>query len=207
MKSTLIFFAAIILPTSVFGQLRSREGKETSNDKIKFGIKAGVAIANTKIEYNTTTMPGNNKPTSKLGALGGGFARMPFGNKACFQPELLMVGKGMKESNQYYPYRTDLTYLELPLNILYKPSGSKGSFFIGGGPAPSFYIGESVFYSGITRVKKFDVGINILTGYELPIGFSINLHYTYGLLNISQNRTDIPVTKNRCFGFSVGYIF
>lgn len=206
MKKILIFFAIIIVHSSVFGQLSDRQDKETSNDKIKFGIKGGVAIANTKIEYNTTTMPGNNKPTSKLGALGGVFVRMALGNNACFQPELLMVGKGMKERNQYYSYRTDLTYLELPLNILYKPSGSKGSFFIGGGPAPAFYIGENVFYSGLQYFKKFDFGINILTGYELPIGFSINLHDTHELQNISMNKTEVPVTQNRCFGLRSGYI-
>lgn len=183
------------------------EGKETSNRKIRFGIKAGVSIANVKIEYNPGTTPGNGKPTSKLGALAGVFARMDLGKNACFQPELLMVGKGMKENNQNYSYRTDLTYLELPLNILYTPATSKGSFFIGGGLAPAYYIGKNVFYSGYTGFKKFDFGINILTGYESPMGFSINLHYTYGLLNISGNRTDIPVAKNRCFGLSVGYTF
>lgn len=207
MKKILIFFAIIIVHPSVLGQLSDRQDKETSNDKIKFGIKAGVAIANTKVEYNTTTTPGNGKPKSKLGAMAGVFARLALGNKACFQPELLMVGKGMKENNQNYFYRNDLTYLELPLNILYKPSGSKGSFFIGGGPAPAFYIGENVFYSGYQSVKKFDVGINVLTGYELPIGFSINLNYTYGLLNISENKVDVPVIKNRSFGLTVGYTF
>jgi hypothetical protein len=207
MKKTLIFLGAMIISTSAFCQPAKSEASETSTNKIRFGIKAGVAIANAKVKYNTITMPGNSKPTSKLGAIAGVFARMALSKTACFQPELLMIGKGMKEKNQYYPYRTDLTYLELPLNLLYKPSAPKGSFFIGGGPAPAYYIGDNVFYSGNNRFKKFDVGINILTGYELPVGFSINLHYTYGLLNISRNKTDIPVTKNRCFGLSLGYIF
>lgn len=207
MKRILIFFTIIIAHPSVFSQLSDRQDKEASNDKIKFGIKAGVAIANAKVEYNSTTTPGNGKPTSKLGAIAGVFARLAFGNKACFQPELLMVGKGMKENNQSYSYRNDLTYLELPLNILYKTSGSKGSFFIGGGPAPAFYIGENVFSSGYQSVKKFDVGINFLAGYELPIGFSINMHYTHGLTNISSDKTFIPVIKNRCLGLTIGYVF
>ena len=207
MKKILIFLAIISVHPSVFGQLSDRQNNEANSDKIKFGIKAGVAIANAKVEYNTTTRPDNGKPKSKLGAMAGVFARMAFGNNACFQPELLMVGKSMKENNQGYFYRNDLTYLELPLNILYKPSGSKGSFFIGGGPAPAFYIGENVFYSGYQSVKKFDVGINVLSGYELPIGFSINLNYTHGLLNISENKVDVPVIKNRSFGLTVGYTF
>ncbi|MEP7373697.1 MAG: porin family protein [Chitinophagaceae bacterium] len=206
MKKAVIFFAVIIVSTSGFCQLSKLEGKETSDSKIRFGIKAGIAFANTKIEYNSTP-PGNNKPQTKLGVMGGVFARLDLGKKTCFQPELLLVGKGMQQNDQYYPYRAGLTYLEVPFNLLYKPTASKGSFFIGGGPAPAYYIGQNVFYSGYNNVKKFDVGINILTGYELPVGLSINLNYTYGLLNISQNRTDVPVTKNRSFGLSVGYIF
>jgi len=207
MKKVLLFFGYITITTSAFCQLWKLEGKETGNSKIRFGIKAGIAIANCQIEYNTSVIPGNEDPRSKLGFMGGFFAAIRMNKKVSFQPELLLVGKGMKENNQSYSYRTDLTYLELPLNLLYKPVASKGSFFIGGGPAPAIYIGENIFYSGYQYFKKFDFGINILTGYELPIGFSINLHYTHGLLNISENRTDIPLTKNRCFGLSVGYTF
>ena len=75
-------------------------------------------------------MPGNGDPKSKLGVMGGVFARMALGKRACFQPELLMVGKGMKENNQSYSYRTDLTYLELPLNLLYKPTAQKAHFLL-----------------------------------------------------------------------------
>jgi Outer membrane protein beta-barrel domain len=205
MKSILIILIAIIVPMAGFCQLWGREGKQTGNDKIRFGIKAGVAIANLKIDYDPAVTAGD--PKFKGGALAGIFLQTPIGKTASFQPELLVIGKGMKENSQNYSYRTDLTYLELPLNLLYKRPSAKGSFFIGGGPAPSFYIGENVFYSGYQGFKKFDVGINILTGYELPIGFSINLHYTHGLLNISQDRTSTPVIKNRCAGLSVGYTF
>ena len=205
MKRILIFLTAIIVPIAGFCQLWGREGKQTGTDKIRFGIKAGVAIASLKIEYDPAVTAGDHK--SKGGALAGIFLQMLLGKTASFQPELLVIGKGTKENSQNYFYRTDLTYLELPLNLLYKKSTAKGSFFIGGGPAPSFYIGESVFYSGYQGFKKFDVGVNILAGYELPIGFSINLHYTHGLLNITYDRTNVPVIKNRCAGISVGYIF
>jgi hypothetical protein len=207
MKKGLIFLGLIITSGSAFCQLWKLEGKGTNNDKISFGIKAGMAIANCQVKYNTSVMPGNEEPKSKLGFMGGAFATIRLNEKICFQPELLLVGKGMKENNQSYLYRTDLTYLELPLNMLYKPAASKGSFFVGGGPAPAIYIGENIFYAGYQYFKKFDFGINILTGYELPIGFSINLHYTHGLLNISENKTDLPLTRNRCFGLSVGYSF
>jgi len=204
MKRILIFLIAAIVPTAGSCQLWGNEGKHTGNDKIRFGIKAGVAIANLKIEYGPAVFATGHK--SKGGALAGIFLQMAAGKHANFQPELLLINKGMKEKGGS-SFRTALTYLELPLNLLYKKTTAKGSFFIGGGPAPSFYIGESVFYSGYEGFKKFDVGINFLAGYELPIGFSINLHYTHGLLNITYDRTNFPVIKNRCAGVSVGYLF
>jgi Outer membrane protein beta-barrel domain len=205
MKRMLIFFSAFIISGSAFCQVWRLEGKETRHDRIRFGIKAGVVFANQKIKDNSTTPPGYGKPGSRLGFMGGGFAQIILAKNLCFQPELVVVGKGKKD--QYNPYTNVLTYLELPLNLLYKSSTLKGSFFAGAGPAPAFYIGQNLFNSGYNGIKKFDAGINILTGYELPVGFSINLHYTYGVLNLSQNRTDIPVTKNRCFGISAAYTF
>src|SRR5688572_12609566 len=189
MKKGLLFLGYIIISTSVFCQLWSLEGKETNYSKIKFGIKAGITLANCQVKYNPAPDPPPGKPMTKFGAVIGVFARMPLGKKTSFQPELLMIGKGMKEKDRYgslYLYRTRITYLELPLNILYKPGTPKGSFFIGGGPAPAFYIGNNAFYFGDEPFKTFDLGINILAGYEIPIGFSMNLHYTHGLSNIGK---------------------
>jgi hypothetical protein len=44
-------------------------------------------------------------------------------------------------------------------------------------------------------------------GYEIPIGFSLNLNYTHGLVNVSGVREYMPVFRNRSFGIAVGYTF
>ena len=214
MNKLFLFILAVGIAPLASGQSQL-EGKEVSRMKKKLGVKAGIAIAIIRMEYNPTPDPDPAEPTSKLGAVAGFFARMPLSKKICFQPELLMVGKGFKEKDQYgssYLYKTTITYLELPLNMLYKTTTSNGSFFIGGGPAPAFYIGNNAFYYGDEVFKKFDLGINILAGYEIPIGFSINLHYTHGLSNIGKekdaNGTLYSVNlKNRCFGLMIGYVF
>lgn len=215
MNKLFLFILTMVIAWSAPAQIWKLEGKETSGMKIKLGIKAGIAIANIGIEYNQTPDPAPGKSITKLGVAGGFFARMPLSKKICFQPELLMIGKGMKEKDQYgssYLYKTTITYLELPLNILYKPTTAKASFFIGGGPAPAFYIGNNAFYYGDGAFKTFDFGINVLAGYEIPIGFSFNLHYTHGLSNISkdQGTNGNPYSvkmKNRCFGLMIGYVF
>ena len=209
MNKLFLFCMAMAVSISSFSQLLSLEGNETSGKKIIFGIKSGLSVATSNKEYDANLYPDPPKARSLIGAIGGVFLQVPINKKICFQPELQMIGKGMKTKDQYnnFNYPTKTTYLELPLNILYKPVSTKGSFFIGGGPAPAWFIGENVFYSSDSPIKKFDFGINFLTGYEIPIGFSINLHYTHGLTNISGDKTNIPVLKNRCFGITVGYVF
>ena len=207
MKKLFLFYLALAFSIPSISQLSSLEGTENSGKKIKLGIKAGICVATAKKEFNASSYP--PKAKGIIGAIGGVFFRAPINKKIFFQPELQLIGKGLKTkdefNNYYYPEKT--TYLEIPLNILYKPVSDKGSFFIGGGPAPAFYIGETIFYSSGSPIKKFEFGINFLTGYELPIGFSINLNYTHGLTNISGDESYITVLKNRYFGITVGYIF
>ena len=202
MKKLFLFYLAMVVSVASFAQ-------ETSGKKIIFGIKAGLSVATAHKEYDASLYPDPPRARSIIGAIGGVFLQVPLNKKVSFQPELQLIGKGLKTkdvyNNFYYPEKT--TYLELPLNILYKPVSDKGSFFIGGGPAPAFYIGENVFYSSGSPIKKFDLGINFLTGYELPIGFSINLNYTHGLTNISGDKSYVTVLKNRYFGITVGYVF
>jgi hypothetical protein len=201
MKKQVVFIIAIFFSALSFCQNQAEEVKP-END-LRFGIKAGIAMANNLFEnkFNSSDY------TYKVGGMGGVFLRTPLGNTLYFQPELLMVGKGTKQKNQGFDYRIDLTYLELPLNVLYKSSNTKVGFFIGGGPAPSVFIGENLFYFGNQTSKSFDFGINVLTGFELPIGFSINLNYTHGLLNVTADKENIPMIKNRSFGLTVGYLF
>jgi hypothetical protein len=197
MKDILIFFIAILTYASLSGQ------NNTSNNtsKYKWGLKLGFAIS--KIDFDDKTGAVNPSINTRTGLIAGAFARIKLGDRAGFQPEVRIIGKGWKETG-YYSY--DLTYLEFPLNLLYSPTGNKGTFFIGGGPAPAVYIGESLFYGGYSDMKGFDIGVNVLMGYEIPIGFSLSLHYTYGLANVNAVKNDVSI-KNRSFGLTAGYTF
>jgi hypothetical protein len=191
------FVLAVLFATTVFCQEESGE----KENKLRFGIKAGMAVANMQSEYRSVPTYYSDR---KLGGMVGILIRTPLGRSLYFQPELLMVGKGYQEQQEFYDARVDLTYIELPLNLLYK---SKGGFFIGGGPAPSFLIGENIFYFGNQNSKEFDFGINVLAGYETPLGFSINLNYTHGLLNLTSDTENVTILRNRSFGITVGYLF
>src|SRR5690606_38732495 len=141
------------------------------------------------------------------GLISGFYLNMDLNKKLRFQPALLLVNKGMNEIHEDFIIRKNLNYVEVQLNLLHQSTSPRSSFFIGGGLAPSYYTGETLFYLGDNELKKIDVGINFLMGYEIPIGFSLNLNYTHGLVNISGDREFMPVFRNRSFGIAVGYTF
>ena len=115
-------------------------------------------------------------------------------------------------------------YADLPVNFVIK-SGiqGRGRFFFGLGATPTYIIGGNNklhakgVYSGVaydtllnTKITPgnplagFDIGINIVCGYESPTGFFINAYYTAGVNDIGQGG---EVDKNRVSGISAGYFF
>jgi hypothetical protein len=176
--------------------------------KAKFGIRAGAAFSFGRMTYTNSNGGEESESGSGVGVEAGVFARIPLTRNICFQPELLLVGKARSDPSSYgYGGRT---YLEMPLNLLYKHRSGGGSFLIGGGPAPSIYVGENPFYYGYGFYKKFDFGLNLLAGYEIPIGFSFNVRYCHGLTNIFEeqsNQSMLITERNRCLVISLGYIF
>jgi hypothetical protein len=187
MKKQLITVIILFAALNVFSQ---------QEDKIKFGIKTGIAFTNTKLVYVNDPPLGSLQ--TKNGFILGCFLNISFSKNVVFQPSVLYVGKGY---NNYYYYAYH--YLEIPLNILYKTQTKSGIFLLGGGVSPAFILST---YSG-NQIKKFDFGINVLAGYQLPIGFSINVGYTYGLLNLSNNKNYISNIQNKYLGLTVGYEF
>ena len=172
--------------------------------KIIFGIKTGAAFAKSKMDYVSNGSSPNIK--MKADIMGGVFVNIYLNKNISLQPALLYVPKGGRESiysGEYYPLR--YTYIETPLNIVYKTKASSGTFYFGGGLSPAFRIKSYLF--GNDDVKDFDVGINVLAGYMVPLGFSINHNYTYGLLNLSIDKNYASKIQNRFVGVTAGYEF
>jgi hypothetical protein len=175
---------------------------ENGYNKIRIGVKAGIVFT----RFKTQPEPGSTY-SNLLRLRTSLFAHIPISSKAYFRPEIALAGKGTKYETSYLT-RDLLSYVEVPLNVLYKAASSKGIFLIGGGPAPAFLINnESYRFYASNNIKKFDLGINALATYESPLGFSFNIQYTYGLLNISRDKSGQPTIKNRCFGIFLGYLF
>jgi hypothetical protein len=133
-------------------------------------------------------------------------------------------------TTKYQSTRTS-NYLELPLNVFYKIAVGSGNVFVGAGPSIGYGLSgkdkskattgnttqeqsESIKFDGKnnntvndnkSHLKALDFGGNFIAGYQLGNNIFAKLSYTIGFSNI--NPDDNSSTKNKGFGFTLGYVF
>jgi hypothetical protein len=211
-----------------------------------FGIHGNVISAkmNTDSEDDEEFGDFKSRISWKLGVV----ADVPLSSNFSFMPQLNVLSKGAKIDmsgsedfgggimfNYKVKGNVKLTYLELPLNFVYKAPAGAGQFYIGAGPSVSYGLGgdvdlkATVSYNGATETEsetanvKFDgkkaedaedddvhfkaveFGANIIAGYKLPMGLLINAQANIGLSNIDPNEG--ASSKNTYFGLGVIYFF
>jgi len=228
MKTKLITLSAILIFTTIALQAQ-----------IGFGILGGVNFQNINGKDNNGDKLENGLLT---GFHAGININIPVAPDFYFQPGLLFSVKGAKNEFFSPPTKaagdfettTKLSYVELPLNLLYRPQLGNGYILLGFGPYIAYGIGgkeisdfgslsyerdvkfsnsavsltdwiENAFY------KPFDAGANIFFGYELPMGVFLQLNAQLGLLKINPEYSwitdDKRSYKNTGYGLSLGYRF
>ena len=188
-----------------------------AQSKTSFGIRAGVNFQN----LNGKDSEGNKLENKlKTGFNAGVNAEIPVGIDFYLQPGLLFSTKGAKYNLiGGSEGSTNLSYLELPVNFIYKPALGEGRMILGFGPYAAYALGGKT-KGGISdtdiefgdqpgETKRFDAGANLLAGYEFANKLSFQLNAGLGLLNLNnQYDTDTKTTvKNTGFGVSLGYRF
>jgi hypothetical protein len=209
--------------------------------QVNFGVKAGFSGASVKFKQdgvsNADANEGNKMlPTWHAGLL----ADIQLAENFYVQPALLYSNKGVKNSSDMTvagvtvksENSLNLTYLELPVNLLYKQELGSGKIFGGFGPYVAYGLGGkskskvttgTVETSGDVKIKfdgkkdvdiaegdtdfhlkGLDAGANFILGYELKNGFLVSANYSLGLSNIDPN--DKSSMKNSYFGISLGFI-
>ncbi|KAA2245128.1 PorT family protein [Chitinophaga agrisoli] len=186
--------------------------------QVSFGLKAGYSNSNIKFE--------DNEGISRLSAWHAGvIADLSLSEDFSLQPQLLVSAKGAQQGGvsvgglNVGGTKMSLTYLELPVNFMYKIKAGSGKFFIGVGPYIAYGIGgkigdQKIKFDGKSfeevgegdenaHLKALDFGGNILAGYELKNGLLFSINYSMGLTDISA---DDEKSKNNYFGVSVGYL-
>ena len=151
-----------------------------------------------------------------------------------YQVGLFFTTRGQKREYAFYDNDSSndatqqtihLYYLDLPANILFK-TGAQGRprLFLGAGVTLSYLLtgqdktqsqgryndtafnvnNSSTIIMGNNGWPRYDIGINVTAGLELPTGLFFRLYYTAGIEDIGQNS---EIDKNRIFGISAGYLF
>ncbi|HEX6914512.1 MAG TPA: porin family protein, partial [Chitinophagaceae bacterium] len=183
-----------------------------------FGIRAGA-------NFSTLTGKDNNgyefTNRMKTGIHAGVNLSIPVAQDFVVRPELLYSEKGAESpaGNQY-----KLSYVEVPVNLIYKPVLGKGRLMLGFGPYMAFGVGGKVtftngeihdvaFRSNVTEpeartayYRSTDAGLNVLGGYDFG-RLSVQLNGQLGMTNIYPEFNGVEPTarlKNQGFGVSLG---
>jgi hypothetical protein len=213
MKRTLILVSTLIICAVANAQTNGTS----------FGIKAGVNFQNlTGKDVNGDKM--NNK--LKAGFGGGVNALIPIATDFYIQPGVEFNQKGAKSNDG--DYTTSLSYIDIPVSVIYKPLVGSGHVIFGFGPYIGFGVGGKVkgpgfttdvkfkndlnaddLTSGYPYFKRMDAGANIFAGYEMSNKVSIQLNTQLGLIKVNPNIEGISDSessvKNTGFGISLGY--
>ena len=196
----------------------------TSKAQVSFGVRAGINFQNINGEDGS----GHDYDFKlRTGFHIGVNAEIPVAPDFYVQPGLLFSGKGARvEVVNADDTKYKLTYLEIPINFLYKPALGPGKLLLGFGPYIGIGVGGKIktagpdytiqykndvdAANGFRTLKRMDFGGNLLAGYELSSKISVQLNAQLGMANlqpkIDGKKTDAK-TKNTGFGFSVGYRF
>lgn len=211
-KTTLLGLLVLTLSVSAFSQTT-------------FGVRGGVNF------YNLTGKDEDGEHLDndlKVGFELGANAEIPIGVDFYVQPGVLFATKGAKTAPDY---SVNLSYIEIPVNLLYKPDIGKGHILLGFGPYAAFAVDgkyktpgtgdleikfknditATEFSSGNVYLKRFDAGANLLFGYEFANNLSVQLNAGLGLINlrpdVEGNSVGESSLKNTGFGVSLGYRF
>ncbi len=204
--------------------------QSTQKGKTAFAILGGVNLQNLNGKDNNGDKLTNDM---LIGFHAGLNIQIPIAPEFYFQPGILFSTKGAKNTTGSLTTSYKLSYVEIPLNLVYKAKLGSGFIMLGFGPYLGYGIGGKVITEGgdaslntkvefknvveltdpllTTYFKALDAGGNIFAGYETGSGIFFQLNTQFGMLNISpENKwfsNDKSVIKNTGFGLSLGYRF
>jgi hypothetical protein len=230
MKKRIGLIAVVVLGT-IFSQAQQ---KTSHTGGTSFGLRGGVNFQN----INGKDENGDKLENDILTGFNIGInAEIPVGVDFYFQPGLLYTIKGAKSKDvilgQTINGKVKISYVELPLNFLYKPMMGKGHLLLGFGPYVALGLSGKVTYEGggsslssdikfknkvmtadsddVVYVRPLEAGANLLVGYEFGNRLSFQLNTQLGLTKINpeyEGETDDKTSaKNTGFGFSLGFRF
>lgn len=205
------------------------------NAQTKVGVKAGMNFSNVRMnEENESKANTQSIPGILLGLT----VDVPVAHDFYIQPAIQYSRKGYKQkSGGFYGsatnFKVNVSYVEVPVNILYKPHLGAGNLLIGAGPYIAYGMGGK--WNSDTHVvlgdinignsgdvifrndamdggdinsykygKRLDYGLNFLAGYEFFRKLSFQLGGQLGLANLKPEVNGVKRSgKLKNAGFSI----
>jgi len=188
-------------------------------------VRAGVNFQN----LNGKIMGDKTEGKLKTGFHAGVEVPISIAPEFYIQPGVLYSMKGAVDKDNS-DFQTSLSYVEVPVNFVYKPMLGTGHLILGVGP----YVGIGVsgkikdgdddvsvkfeneisatqLASGDPYFRRTDFGGNLLAGYQFANNLLFQLNAQLGMTNVFPKvegiSSDDYKLKNTGFGLSVGYIF
>lgn len=194
---------------------------------IKFGVKAGLNLPTISVSGDEVDDEYSDYLTSSTSFYVGANVDFAIGEVISLQPGLTLSGKGYQlkadEDGASYTDKTNVMYLEIPVNAVASFAAGPGKVFAGVGPYYGIALSgknkweiteggeiesdeeDIEFGSEEEQMKRGDFGVNLLAGYQLTNGLNLHLGYGLGLSNLSN--TDGVSIKNRVFSVGIGFSF
>jgi hypothetical protein len=153
--------------------------------KAQIGVRAGLNLSSTKVEFAGLNVDTDSKVGFHLGVVND----FKFTDNLTFRPGVLFSIKGGKAEDE----STNYSYVEVPLSLIYNFTGSESGFFAEAGPYLGLLLAAK---SGDVDVKEglntLDFGLNIGLGYDLGT-FIVGANYGLGLANIVKTEEDVDL--------------
>jgi hypothetical protein len=195
----------------------------TAYMQVSFGVRAGVNLQNINGENDAG---GKLKNKLKPGFHAGVEVAFPIAQDFYLQPGLFFSAKGAADRDEVKDNNLSISYLELPIHLVYKPQLGTGKIILGFGPYLAYGISGKIKFTGGEKdivftndaeeeesdyaLKPFDAGADIFFGYEFAFKLYAQINAQLGLLNLSPDvngETQDIILKNTGFGLSLGYRF
>ncbi len=179
------------------------------------GVRAGVNLSNVGLVNESSERQDTESiPRFQIGLT----LDIPIMADFYLQPAVLYTGKGFKQDGGWLAasgneFKAQASYIEVPVNLLYKPQFGIGKLLIGAGPYVGYgsggkweadgqiFVGDIVLSENYGDVifkndwsdgefgnylygKPWDYGANILIGYEFLQRLVVQLNAQFGISNL-----------------------
>ena len=173
------------------------------------GVKGGGSFTTIKFEGEPDATSGRWLPAA------GAFFVVPFAWGVSLQPEAVYAMKGARLRSPGAQPSLLLDYLEIPVLARVSMRAGGRTIFAIGGVAPAFCVRartRTTFGSSteeidiLDEVRRVDAGL--VGGAGIEIGrLVLDGRYTFGLINIDKETSDIAHAQNRALTISAGWRF